>query len=24
LLINFNVRVLRNGMKRMVHQLPES
>jgi GxxExxY protein len=23
LLINFNVRVLRNGMKRMVHQLPE-
>ena len=23
LLINFNVRVLRNGMKRMVHQSPE-
>jgi len=23
LLINFNVRILRNGMKRMVHQLPE-
>jgi len=23
LLINFNVRVLRNGIKRLVHQLPE-